>query len=310
MRPLQQAAHQYYGEAPIGIGAGTQHLLEILPPLLREHGAGPTVMVPAIGYQEHAFCWQKWGYNIQHYQHSDTLLQQDWDIAVLINPNNPTASFLPTQQQQPLFNRLSDPQRPRWLIVDEAFMDSTPQHSWLGQPRPDTCILLRSVGKFFGLAGARVGFAFGPKNLRAPLRVLTGPWPIATPAAELVRLALLDQHWQQQAHQSLANRNRIFQNSIIPLLQPILGHPYQHTTLFYTWHTTPGHSHHAFEQLHQLGIHTRKGDGWIRLSLPSDTEITRLHQRLNHSLAGHLPEKCQPPGRPIDEVVNESSSLI
>ena len=45
-----------------------------------------------------------------------------------------------------------------WLVVDEAFMDCTPEHSLAAHSHLPGLVVLRSFGKFFGLAGARLGF--------------------------------------------------------------------------------------------------------------------------------------------------------
>lgn len=282
---LFNTAQSYYGQRPIAVGAGTQQLIEVLPPLLTSLHTGSRVLVPLIGYQEHAFCWQKWGYQLQHYQHPEALLTADWDIAVLINPNNPSGLLLDQTFRQQLFQQLQESRRqnkPRWLIIDEAFMDASPQHSWLTQPLPANCILLRSVGKFFGLPGARVGFAFGDAALKKPLRALTGPWPIATPAISIVCAALLDREWQNNAYQSLHIRNQRFQREIAPLVCDLLDAPaYQSTALFYSWRTPHLKAQWFTAALRKQGIHIRQGDDWVRISLPADNEFPHLQAALS-----------------------------
>ncbi|MCY0965366.1 aminotransferase class I/II-fold pyridoxal phosphate-dependent enzyme [Parathalassolituus penaei] len=282
---LFNAAQEYYGQRPIAVGAGTQQLIEILPPLLASQDIGKRVMVPSMGYQEHAFCWQKWGYQLHQYQYPESLLHNDWDVAVIINPNNPGGLLLGQDFRQPLFQYLQNAYQQgeqRWLIIDEAFIDVYPQHSWLTQPLPANCILLRSVGKFFGLPGARIGFAFGDPSLQQPLRVLTGPWPIATPAIEIVSAALLDREWQARAYESLRVRNQRFQREIAPLVCSLLDAPTcQHTPLFYSWHTTPAKAKWLTAALREQGIHIRLGSDWVRISLPADAEFSHLQTALS-----------------------------
>ncbi|KIZ33002.1 aminotransferase class I/II-fold pyridoxal phosphate-dependent enzyme, partial [Stutzerimonas stutzeri] len=69
-----------------------------------------------------------------------------------------------------------------WLLVDEAFMDCTPQHSLAAHSHLPGLVVLRSFGKFFGLAGARLGFALAHDGLLRALEELLGPWAIAGPA--------------------------------------------------------------------------------------------------------------------------------
>ena len=67
------------------------------------------------------------------------------------------------------------------------------------QAGADGLVVLRSVGKFFGLAGARVGFVFAPGSVRAALAERLGPWTLAGPARWAARHALADRAWQAQA---------------------------------------------------------------------------------------------------------------
>jgi len=57
--------------------------------------------------------------------------------------------------------------------------------------------VLRSLGKFFGLAGARVGFLCAAPALRARLAEALGPWALAHPSRIAATQALRDTAWQQ-----------------------------------------------------------------------------------------------------------------
>ncbi len=61
-------------------------------------------------------------------------------------------------------------------------MDCTPTQSLLNDPLDDNVFVLRSVGKFFGLAGARVGFLFGEQGLLDSIANKLGPWTIPGPS--------------------------------------------------------------------------------------------------------------------------------
>lgn len=64
-------------------------------------------------------------------------------------------------------------------------------------------IVFRSLGKFFGLAGARVGFVLPTPELQARMAEAMGPWTLAGPAREVARQALLDTDWQAAARARL-----------------------------------------------------------------------------------------------------------
>ena len=89
------------------------------------------------------------------------------------------------------------------MIIDEAFIDSTPEHSLSHLPARQGLIILRSLGKFFGLAGLQVGFVIAEPLLLAKLAEQSGPWPIASVSRWLASHALADTPWQQQSRQYL-----------------------------------------------------------------------------------------------------------
>jgi len=111
--------------------------------------------------------------------------------------NNPTGEVTPLHKLWAWHSELAA--RGGWLIVDEAFMDATPTDSLLSTlPRfaqkalPPGLIVLRGLGKFFGLAGARVGFVGASPSFLEDLEDALGPWTISAPSRWLAIQALRD----------------------------------------------------------------------------------------------------------------------
>ena len=188
---LETAAADYYGTRQGLPTAGSQAAIQTLP-LLREPGR---VGVLNPSYAEHAHAWRQAGHQVE-------LLAVDeleaalarLDVLVLVNPNNPTgARFAPATL---LDWRARLAMRGGWLVVDEAFMDATPQDSLAVHAGLPGLIVLRSLGKFFGLAGARVGFTLAESTLRDRLRDHLGPWTVNGPGRWVAMQALKDQAWQ------------------------------------------------------------------------------------------------------------------
>jgi cobalamin biosynthetic protein CobC len=193
--------------------AGSQTLIQWLPQL-RWHCAkkAARVAVPSIGYAEHAFRWQWGGHQIFYYDprrtHSiDELLQREAiDVLVIINPHNPLALVIePTRLLQ---WREIIAARDGWIIVDESFIDATPQHSVAKYTNREALIVLRSFGKFFGLPGVRCGFAFCHEVMAAPLRVAIGPWPLSSTAIQIAEHAYRDHEWQQKMRGELFSMSK------------------------------------------------------------------------------------------------------
>lgn len=123
------------------------------------------------------------------------------EIVVIVNPNNPTGTCLPPEALLALHARLA--RRGGWLVVDEAFVDAQAEASLAPFAARPGLILLRSLGKFFGLAGARVGFVLAEMSLLARLNEALGPWSVSGPARQVATLALRDGAWQRETRARL-----------------------------------------------------------------------------------------------------------
>ena len=193
---LEAAAADYYGSAHLLPVAGSQPAIQLLPAVLR----GERVSLLAPGYAEHAHAWRDRGAVAVGADEIDAAVAHS-DIVVLVQPNNPTGVHFGRERLLEWHARLA--RRGGWLVVDEAFIDTTPAQSLVPLAGADGLVVLRSVGKFFGLAGARVGFVFAPGSVRAALAERLGPWTLAGPARWAARHALADRAWQTQARAAL-----------------------------------------------------------------------------------------------------------
>jgi len=186
---LLEAAQAYYGARSLLPVAGTQAAIQALP-RLRPRGR---IGILSPGYAEHALAWRTAGHDVIPFDPGGEP-PAGLDAVLIIHPNNPTGHTYSMDRVLAWHKRLAA--RGGWLVVDEAFMDVTPEFSVAGQDQLRGLIVLRSLGKFFGLAGARVGFVLGDEDLLHPLRRLLGPWTLTGPSREVARLALADRTWQ------------------------------------------------------------------------------------------------------------------
>ncbi|TBR37043.1 MULTISPECIES: threonine-phosphate decarboxylase CobD [Dyella] len=195
---LMEVARDYYGTQALLPVSGTQAAIQSLP-LLRDHSR---VGVLAPGYAEHAHVWRRVGHDVRPRSAADLLSSGDrYDVVILINPNNPGGETFGREQLLDLHASLR--RRSGWLIVDEAFMDATPGESLCAMPPREGLIVLRSVGKFFGLAGARAGFVSATTDLLLALRSHLGPWALTGPTRHVLKLALADTAWHVEAQAKL-----------------------------------------------------------------------------------------------------------
>ena len=190
---LLHAAAGYYGAPLLLAVAGTQAAIQALPRLR----APSRIVVAAPSYAEHAHHWAMHGHTLREvpYDELEAALP-GCDVMVLCNPNNPTGATIEPERLRDWALQLAA--RGGWLVVDEAFGDTAPELSvapWSDRPG---LIVLRSIGKFFGLAGARVGFVGAHHDLLARLADALGPWTVSGPAQQITRAALEDKLWQHE----------------------------------------------------------------------------------------------------------------
>jgi len=187
---LISAARDYYkvpDHIGLTLGNGTQALIQALP-----HALGrKTVSIVSPTYDEHRNCWERSGCEVFAAASLDEAVQAG-DIVVVVNPNNPTGHVHQPVELEQAANLLA--QKSGVLIVDEAFADCCPQCS-LVPYIPQNTIVLRSFGKFFGLAGLRLGFAICHEPYAELLRDTQGPWNVSGPALEIGAHAFSDQVW-------------------------------------------------------------------------------------------------------------------
>lgn len=175
---LAETAAACYGAARALPVAGSQAAIQALPGLRAACRVG--VLEPCYG--EHAHAWA--GHDLHRLAAEDIEARLDaLDVLVLANPNNPSGQVFAPAQLLDWHARLA--KRGGWLLVDEAFVDCTPELSLAAQSQRPGLIVLRSFGKFFGLAGIRLGFVLAEATLLDRLRARLGPWTVSGPARVL-----------------------------------------------------------------------------------------------------------------------------
>ncbi|PRB81328.1 threonine-phosphate decarboxylase CobD [Pseudomonas sp. MYb185] len=195
---LESIACAYYGASAVLPVAGSQAAIQALPRLR----APCRVAIIGPCYAEHQHAWQSQGHQVQSLtaeQLSAVLDEQPaapvFDVVVLVNPDNPTGRVLDRATLLDWHARLFA--SGGWLVIDEAFADAQPACSLADCADQAGLIVLRSVGKFFGLAGIRLGFVLAEPALLSALEALLGPWAVSGPARAVGRSILADSSLQQ-----------------------------------------------------------------------------------------------------------------
>ena len=191
------AARYRASAASVVAGPGSQALIQALARLsrVRRVGAlGPT-------YGGHADAFAAAGAPVEHAASLDAM--DDFDVAIVVNPNNPDGRISQRADLLDLHARLA--RRGGMLIVDEAFADFGGADETLEPALPASgVVVLRSFGKAYGLAGLRLGFAIASPDIAGRLRAALGPWPVSGPAIAIGSPALADSDWLDATHAQLA----------------------------------------------------------------------------------------------------------
>jgi cobalamin biosynthetic protein CobC len=199
VRELNAVAAGNYGApsaANIVAAPGTQILLPRVMSLVAPGRAlvlGPT-------YAEHARAATLAEHAVSEVDNIEALAAAN--LAIIVNPNNPDGRVVERETLLDLARRLQA--RGGLLVVDEAFMDVGPrEHSVAGDAGQGGIVVLKSFGKFFGLAGLRLGFAIAEESAAQRLEAELGPWAVAGPALEYGVKALRDSGWQEGTRERL-----------------------------------------------------------------------------------------------------------
>lgn len=213
---LAVAAAAYGAPSALNVvaGPGTQILLPRVASLVKAGRA--LVLSPT--YAEHARAAAIAGHVVSETTNFDALAEAD--LAILVNPNNPDGRIVSRERLLDLADRMKA--KGGLLVVDEAFMDVGPRESSLAADAGQGgLVVLRSFGKFFGLAGVRLGFALTDRTTATRLDSQLGPWAVAGPTLEYGIRALGDSGWQNAMRQRLkeyaARLDELFARQGVPV---------------------------------------------------------------------------------------------
>jgi cobalamin biosynthetic protein CobC len=236
---------------------GVQLLLPLVAALVPAGRAA--VLAPT--YSEHARAAALAGHAVL--ETTDLARLADADLAVVVNPNNPDGRVVAVEALRSLAATLAA--RGGLLVVDEAFMEVGPAGASVASAAGDGLVVLRSFGKFFGLAGLRLGFALAAPGTAARLRATLGPWAVSGPAIAVGAVALADAPWIDAMQRTLAMAARRLDGLLAGAGLDIVGG----TSLYRLVRTTRAPS--LFEHLGRAGIVVRRfahAPNWLRFGLP------------------------------------------
>ena len=253
---LEDAARKFWRvpqEAAIIAAPGASALIARIPSL----APAGIVDIPAPTYNEHAAAFTACGW------HQGT---KDATAKVIVHPNNPTGHWY---TRADLTASL--------MVVDESFADVDPERSLIDEASQPGRIILKSFGKFWGLAGLRLGFAIGPQDIVAEIARMLGPWPVSGPAQAIAAAALNDSAWASAARARLTEDAARLDHLMINAGARVAGG----TSLFRLYQVEDATHWQTRFARHQIWTRIFPyADDLIRLGLPAPDDWPRLEAAL------------------------------
>jgi cobalamin biosynthesis protein CobC len=251
-------AYRAPSAAHVVCAPGTQILLPLVAGLV---GSGSAAVVTPT-YGEHVRAARLAGHRVAELADIDPA--PDAALVFVTNPNNPDGRLFDKNDLLALAKHLQA--RNGLLVVDEAFMDVGPPHaSVAGEVGRGGIVVLRSFGKFFGLAGVRLGFALAAPDVAARLAARLGPWAVSGPALAIGTKALSDQAWIEETRQRLATGIVRLDKILAAANLDIIGG----TSLF---RLVRAQASTLFQHLGRAGIFVRifpENPSWLRFGQPA-----------------------------------------
>ena len=264
---LEKAAARAYKiaeSADTAAVSGAQQIINLLPLCLKSCNSvailGPT-------YNEYEKAFKRSGTKTKTVSETSKLSRSD--IAIIVNPNNPTGKVIADETLAGLSKKV------RILIIDESFKMFSSRRTL----NFSNIIQINSLGKFFGLAGVRLGFVSGPSEFIKTVKEMLGPWPVSSLAAEIGIVALNDKVWISEMEKILVTESNALHVVCNSRNWELVGR----TSLFHTYATSS--CLEVEKQFAAHGIWVRTFDyskTWVRLGIPtSENAWTRVKQALN-----------------------------
>lgn len=270
LRALETAAACAFGvgdPARIAAASGSEAALRLLPQVLPS-AVEATIVWPT--YSSYADSWQRQGVPVSRIDRLERASPARGTVLTLANPNNPDGTVTGREQLLAAHDRIAA--HGGYLVVDEAFADvegSCSVAAVAGNERYPRLVVLRSFGKFYGLAGIRLGFVIAAPEIVTRIRASFGDWPVSADAIAAGLAAYADTGWAESTRVRLRSAARKLDALLMRNDLSVVGG----TSLFRLARSAIARA--RFEQLLRAGILVR----------PFDHDTTLLRFGLPHGAA-------------------------
>jgi len=218
-KELKQALAKYHALSPaqFTIANGSTELIYNLPAML----PGKKALIISPSFSEYVRALNQHHWAVQHFiltpennfsidtDKLEVALADGVDVLFVCNPGNPSGILYPQRVIEKIYSLCLS--SGTFLVLDEAFMDFCEESSSKRMiVHSDNAIILRSMTKFFGVPGLRLGYAISNVTLAERLDSMGGPWSVNSLALAAGAAALQDVQHNQATLDFIRQERRTF----------------------------------------------------------------------------------------------------
>ena len=221
LEKVMRDAWQVPDSASIALAPGSGAIISLISHLYQRNNR--LVYCPAPVYSEHQIAWQRAGFELISYP-AGTIPQinpEKTAAVIAVQPGNPMGHCADAEDWVELMQIAAA--HNIMLVIDEAFIDLMPEKSLVPHLGQKGVVVIKSLGKFYGLAGVRLGAAIGHHDDIAALEALMGPWAVSTTALRFGAQAISDHGWADDQREWLTARMAFLQDGLTQRGITIIG---------------------------------------------------------------------------------------
>ncbi len=201
LRSLIAKKHKGLTSENVIVGNGSCELIYLFADVFAQKGT--TALIPEPTFSEYESAVRRTGGKVRGVMPKDNFnldvkaimdLASDCNIVMICNPNNPTGTLIERRDLLKIIDHAKD--RDSWVLIDEAFMDfigNQKDYSLAREVRRhNNLFVLRSLTKFYSLAGLRIGYGLGSSRIIEALHSAKVPWNVNCLAQVAAEAALKD----------------------------------------------------------------------------------------------------------------------
>lgn len=199
----------------LAVGNGSDQIIELILSIIGK-GQRVTIFTPTFSYFiNRCKLHELTVYRVPLSRENNTLHKIEFlesaklsDIVYICSPNNPTGNQFDKQMILEIIDSLED----KLILLDEAYVEFADYSLLPYAPKYDNVIILRTLSKAFGLAGARVGYLVANERFAQVFRSsIQSPYPLNSLSLTIAGIVLSQYNYVNKTIKMIKEeRTRVF----------------------------------------------------------------------------------------------------